>query len=231
MPRTEPGHVVERQFRIRVLRAVNVCFTRIYHRVQVLAPCPLPRRGPAILVCNHISGLDPVMLQALTPRLIVWMTAREYCGQRGLAWLFRTVRAIAVKRGEPDLSATRQALRALGAGHVLGIFPEGHIADSRELLPFQTGAALLAARTGVPIYPAAIEGSQRGHEMLGAYLIPQRAVVTFGPPLRLGGSDGGQPPAEQGTELIRSAVEQLRQHLIQRAFEKNMNKINTVAGN
>src|SRR4051812_2755065 len=54
---------------IRLLQAADVCFTRIYHRLYVRAPQQLPRRGPAILVCNHVSGLDPLLIQSVCPRL------------------------------------------------------------------------------------------------------------------------------------------------------------------
>jgi 1-acyl-sn-glycerol-3-phosphate acyltransferase len=226
MSHAEPAHLIEQQPLIRALRAANVCFTRIYHRLRVITPCPLPPKGPAIMVCNHISGLDPAMLQSLTRRLIVWMTAREFVERAELAWLFRAIRAIPVSRDKPDLSAMRQALRALEAGQVLGIFPEGGISDSRQLLPFQPGAALLAQRSGVPVFPAAIEGTQRGHEIREAYLIPQQAVVAFGPPLPLDASLS----VEQATQQVRSAVERVRQSLIRLPLEKNSNKINILPG-
>src|SRR5262245_18811057 len=110
---------LEKSLPVRVLKAVNVCFARIFHNVEVLSPCPLPRTGRAILVCNHISGLDPILIQSCTPRVIVCMTAAEYVEQPGLRWILRTVRVIPVKRGERDMSATRQALRALADGYVL----------------------------------------------------------------------------------------------------------------
>src|SRR5262245_5989230 len=166
---------LETAMSVRALQSFNVCFARIFHNVEVFSPCPLPRTGRAILACNHISGLDPILIQSCTRRVIVWMTAHEYVEQPGLRWIFRRVGAIPVKRGERDMSATRQALRALADGHVLGLFPEGQIETTRELLPFQTGVAVLAARTGTPIYPAAIEGTQRGREMLDAYLHRQKS--------------------------------------------------------
>src|SRR5207249_2405149 len=124
---------------IRLLHAIDVCFARIYHRLTIHSPCKLPRDGPAIVVCNHTSGLDPILIQSACPRLITWMMAREWYEMRGLNWVFKTVGAIPVDRSGRDLTATRAALRALEAGQILGVFPEGRIESTRELLPFQTG--------------------------------------------------------------------------------------------
>lgn len=60
------------------LMGVNRLLARVYHRVEVKSPPTLPRKGAAILVRNHISGLDPVILQSAISRPIVWMMAREY---------------------------------------------------------------------------------------------------------------------------------------------------------
>src|SRR4051812_46381153 len=98
---------------IRLLQAVDVCFARIYHRLSVRSPQKLPRKGAAILVCNHISGLDPVLIQSVCPRLITWMMAKEYFDVPGMGWFFKTIGVIPVQRSGRDLSATRAAMRAL----------------------------------------------------------------------------------------------------------------------
>jgi 1-acyl-sn-glycerol-3-phosphate acyltransferase len=198
----------EDQLKLRILRAVNVCFSRIYHHVEVLSAQPLPRRGHAILVCNHTSGLDPALIQSVCPRLIVWMMAKEYYEVKLLAPLFRMVEAIPVDRGRPDMAATRAALRALSMGRVLGVFPEGRIETSRELLPFHTGVAVLALRSGAPVYPAYLDGTQRGKEMVPAVAIPNRATLRFGAEIPL--SRGvGHRQLDATTAEIKSAVYRL----------------------
>src|SRR3984885_13797810 len=142
---------------IRILRAANVIFSRVYHQREVLPPPQLPRQGPAIFVCNHISGLDPALIQSACSRMIVWMMAREYYTQPGMRWLFKQVEVIPVDRERRDLSAVRLALAALREGRILGIFPEGRLETSRELLPFQTGVALIAAKAAVDVYPAYLD--------------------------------------------------------------------------
>jgi 1-acyl-sn-glycerol-3-phosphate acyltransferase len=183
----------------------------VFHELQVLTPCPLPDRGPAILVCNHTSGLDPLLIQsAARRRLIAWMMAREFYDMSLLNWVFRTVGAIPVERSGRDTAATRAALRALGEGRVLGIFPEGRIEPTRQLLPFQTGVAMMAIRTGVPVFPAYLDGTQRNREMLSAYLSSNRARIAFGEPVRFAGSANGRPDLQAATMAIQRAVAALQ---------------------
>ena len=200
---------------VRMLQAIDVCFARIYHRLSIAAPCRLPRSGPAILVSNHTSGLDPFLIQSASPRLITWMMAREYYELRGLNLIFRAIEAIPVDRSGRDLAATRAALRALSAGRILGIFPEGRIAPTLELLPFQTGVAMMALKTKVPIYPAYLTGNQRGLDMGRAFVSPRNAVLGFGRPLILGTKQS--VALEQGTKMIRSAVLDL-QNFVESSF-------------
>jgi len=201
----------ERFLGVRVLMAGNLFFTRAYHRLAVETACPLPNRGPAILVCNHVSALDPLLVQSAVPhRLVIWMMAKEYYDIKPLGWVYRTVQAIPVARSGRDLAATRMALRALEDGRILGVFPEGKIETSRDLLPFQTGVALMAIKAGVEVYPAYLDGTQRGKEMVEAVLSPNRARLTFGPKVEFDRTSTSREALDVATEKIRQAVEGLR---------------------
>ncbi len=187
---------------------MDVCYARIYHRLHVRAPCRVPREGPAILVSNHTSGLDPLLIQAVCSRLIVWMVAQEYVELPVLNRIFGMIDAIPVGRHGRDMAATRQALRALEDGRVLGVFPEGRIERTRQLLPFQTGVALMALKTKVPVYPVHLDGTQRGLPMSKAFARRQQARITFGPPLRLH-EDFSAKDLVGATFALQSAVELL----------------------
>jgi 1-acyl-sn-glycerol-3-phosphate acyltransferase len=138
------------------------------------------------------------------------MMAREYYDIRGIGWVFKTMQTNPVDRGGRDTAATRAALRALDEGKVLGIFPEGRIEPSRELLPFQTGVAMMAAKTGVPVYPAYLDGTQRGRAMIPAIIRPCRASLRFGPPLVLPRSASTRNQLDGATAMIQTVVEQMR---------------------
>lgn len=110
------------------------------------------------------------------------MMAAEYLSIRPLRPFFETIGVIPVARGTRDTSSTRAALRALGNGEIIGVFPEGRIARTRELLPFHPGAAVLASRTGAPVVPAAIDGTMRGREVFAGFAVPSSARLCFGQP-------------------------------------------------
>jgi 1-acyl-sn-glycerol-3-phosphate acyltransferase len=195
---------------VRGLQATNRLFCRIYHGLTLQTRCPLPRRGPGILISNHTSGLDPLLLQSATPRLITWMMAREYYEIGAMGWIFRLSGMIPTSRNGRDMAAMRSALRVLKQGGLLGVFPEGRIETTRELLPFHPGVAMLAMRCGVPVYPAYLDGMQRGRSMLQACLLPGHAGVRFGEPIELPACEPTREVLRQTAMRLRSAVQSLQ---------------------
>jgi 1-acyl-sn-glycerol-3-phosphate acyltransferase len=183
---------------------------RLWHRTVVVRRPQLPKHGPVILVCNHTSGLDPFILQAVLDRVVIWMMATEYYDIKAMTWFFRAIDAIPVDRDGRDMASVRAGLRALKEGRILGVFPEGRIETSQELLPFQTGVAMMAIRTGVPVYPAFLDGSQRNKTMVGAFLRPNRVTVAFGPEIKFDRNDTSREALEAATATIRDAVDSLR---------------------
>ena len=204
-PFTTPADIPIR----RILHACDRVFARIYHRLDVLTPCRLPRTGPAILVCNHTSPLDPLLIQSVCPRPIVWMMAKEYYDLPVLNWVYRQVQAIPVARSGRDMAATRQAMSALKHGRILGVFPEGKIELTRQLLPFQTGIALIAAREDAEIFPAFLDGTQRGKSMIQAVLCPQHARIAFGPGLGKHIDARSREALDSATINVQLAVQKL----------------------
>lgn len=203
----------EEQLAVRALLAGDTIFARIYHNLTVLSPCPVGRSmGPGMVICNHTSPIDPLFLQSVCRhRLITWMMAREYLQVKGLGWLFKAVGIIPVERSGRDSGSLRAALRALQSGRILGIFPEGRIEETPDLLPFHSGAALMAIKAGVTIYPAYLDGTQRGQGMVQACVVPNSATLAFGPPLRLDGFTTSKEDLDAATDVLRNAVDSLRQ--------------------
>jgi 1-acyl-sn-glycerol-3-phosphate acyltransferase len=175
----------------RVLLGLNRILCHTFHRVNLLTPPPSAAvlAGGGIIAPNHTSSLDPLLVQSVLAVPIRWMMAKEYLETPGLGWLFRAVQVIPVNRTGQDLASTRAALRALRDGEVLGIFPEGKIETSREMLPLAPGIAYLAAQARTRVIPVWIEGTQRRQTMVGSYLMPQEANVAFGRPIDVGKSD------------------------------------------
>jgi 1-acyl-sn-glycerol-3-phosphate acyltransferase len=146
------------------------------------------------------------------------MMAREYYDIPHLTWFFKRVQAIPVQRSGRDSTATRAALRALSTGKVLGVFPEGKIETDHELLPFQTGVAMMAIKLGLAVYPAYIDGTQRGKEMLDAFSRPNDVYLSFGEPITFSRSDSSKDLLETNTLRIHEAVSTLRLQTMRRSI-------------
>lgn len=129
-------------------------------RIKVEGLGKVPKAGPAILVSNHFNLADPPVLTYILPRRVVWMAKQELFDIPGIGWLFRAFGLIPVRRFEGDLKALRKAQNTLRRGHVLGMFPEGHRSGGKGLLVAEPGTAFIALRTGAPIVPVAIWGTE-----------------------------------------------------------------------
>ncbi len=133
-------------------------FVHNYHRLEKTR-IELPEKGPALVVANHISGLDPLILMASCNRPLHFLIAKEEYERPGLKWLFDRAGVIPVERTARPERALRAALRALEDGKVIALFPFGRIhLDSDPPIRIKGGTGFLASRSDAPVYPARIEG-------------------------------------------------------------------------
>lgn len=166
---------------LNALDGINRDFCRRYHRLTGDS-LSLPARGGAIVVANHISGLDPLLLVASSRRPLRFLIAREQYERFGLRWLFRAIGCIPVDRGSRPDRALRSALRALHDGEVVALFPQGgiHTADTPALL--KGGVARLAQKSGALIYPVHIDAVRgAGHTMFAVMLRSRARLRAFDP--------------------------------------------------
>lgn len=164
------------------LDGLNRLFCRRYHRLQS-APIPLPDKGPAVLVSNHVSGLDPLLLIAAARRPLRFMIAEEQYRRFGLTWLFKAIGCIPVGRAQRPEVALRHALRALQAGEVVVVFPQGGIhLDSDPPRKLKGGAVKLAQMARCAIYPLRLSGIRAPGHVLSAVVWRSRArLQSFSP--------------------------------------------------
>lgn len=149
---------------IRLLTAGGRIFGRAMTRVSVEGALDeLPREGPLIIAANHASNLDvPIIGSWLIPRLgrrIHWLGKKELFDWPIIGWVAANGGVHPVDRGAADIEAFRLAQRILDQGHVLFVFPEGTRSPDGRLQEARDGIALLALRTGAPVVPVAIAGS------------------------------------------------------------------------
>ncbi len=173
------GHVApmpEIRGMLRLLHRGFRFYCALWHELRTEGWAPLPETGPAILISNHTCGIDHMLLQAASRRLLGFMIAREYFESRWLHGICSYIGCIPVNRDGRDVAAIRAALRALGEGRVLPIFPEGRIvpASGRRLGEMRPGGAYIAIRAGVPVVPAYILGTPPTDEILESLATPSR---------------------------------------------------------
>jgi 1-acyl-sn-glycerol-3-phosphate acyltransferase len=121
----------------------------------------VPAKGPVIVVCNHVHNADPALVSIAFPRPLHFMAKKEAFAVPLLPRLMRLVGAFPVDRGKADRWAIRRAEATLAQGIAVGMFPEGTRSVVQSLQPAHPGAAMIALRTGAPVQPAAITGSER----------------------------------------------------------------------
>ncbi|MCH7571762.1 MAG: 1-acyl-sn-glycerol-3-phosphate acyltransferase [Planctomycetes bacterium] len=155
---------------------------RLIHRLKVFGDEVVPKTihpGGLIVVANHTGAIDPVMIQASCPFHIRWMMASEMMGTN-FDWLWKVEQIIPVDRDGRDTAPTREAIRHVKAGRVLGIFPEGRIViPPREIRPFLAGVGLIVHRTKAPVLLAWISGTPDTNEMGKSLLTPSRSRLQF----------------------------------------------------
>ena len=122
----------------------------------------IPESGPAVLVCNHVSFVDALIIAAACSRPARFVMDHSIFRIPVLNFVFRTGRAIPIApaRDNPDLleKAYDEIARALEAGDIVCIFPEGRITDTGEIYPFRGGVKRIVDRTPVPVVPLALRG-------------------------------------------------------------------------
>lgn len=182
---------------------------------QVTAPLlsPLPKDGPVLLLSDHTSFSDPMVLQATVGRPIIFVMAREIYDRPYLRWMVQSLNYIPVRRDKSDARAVRDMLHVLKQGAVVGIFPEGGIDEYREESGHR-GVGYLALKTGAPVVPVSIIWDRaRPLNLFGTLLTPGKAVVWYGAPI---GWPQEQDPTRERirtiTANIMQAIERLRQN-------------------
>ncbi|MGH7444038.1 MAG: lysophospholipid acyltransferase family protein [Longimicrobiales bacterium] len=158
---------------------------RALGKLEVHGLANIPESGPVLLLANHQSILDPILIQAVIPRHVHAMAKSTQFASPFMGWLMPRLKAFPVRRYQIDPQAVRVALRRLQAGEVVGIYVEGERSWDARLQEPRRGTIRIALHAGVLIVPATITGSYdvwpRWHR--GLRLEPVR--IDFGPAFRL----------------------------------------------
>jgi 1-acyl-sn-glycerol-3-phosphate acyltransferase len=144
-----------------LLRFVAFIASRVVYRFRVHGEHHIPTAGAAVLTCNHVSFVDAVLLMAASPRPIRFVMDHRIFKTPVLGTMFKLAKAIPIApRGEDAATydhAFAEVKRVLAAGDLVGIFPEGAITKTGELLPFKGGIMKILEQQAVPVIPAALQ--------------------------------------------------------------------------
>jgi 1-acyl-sn-glycerol-3-phosphate acyltransferase len=184
--------------------------TLIYcRRYEVVGRERVPESGGVIVVSNHLNNADPPMVQRALPRYVVFMAKKEMLDAPLVGLLFRAWGAFPVRRGEADLGALRTACQVVQRGEMLMMFPEGTRSRTGQIGEGHPGTAMIARRTGAPILPVAITGTE-GIAWPGVFFRPRsirHIRVVIGEPFVLG-KDG-----RANSQALRADTDEIMAHI------------------
>jgi len=188
-----------------LLNAIVRGISHLILRINVAELKASPKTGPALLVINHTNFLDaPITYVHAMPRPVRPVAKVETWDNPLIGGMFTLWNGIPIKRGEADLEAFRLILEALKDGHMVAVAPEGTRSGDGRLLQAKPGIAVLALRSGAPIYPMAIYGHHQFWQNLKK-LRRSDFIVRVGKPFRL---------VDHGQALSREVRQQMTDEIM-----------------
>jgi 1-acyl-sn-glycerol-3-phosphate acyltransferase len=187
----------------RIVKMIISLVLRLLARIEIVGVENVPQEGPYIVICNHLHRFDPPLLLIALPVRMTVLAANKYRNHPLFGPFLSSMGAIYIRRGEVDRQALRACLDLLKGGGIIGMAPEGTRSPTGALQEGRTGVAYLASRTGVPILPVAITGTEKMPANLKRLRRGQvKAVIgaTFTLPVTEGKARGKQ--LKEFTELI-----------------------------
>ncbi len=132
----------------------------ILYRFRVVGRERIPERGPVLLVCNHVSFLDPMVVgSAMKDRQFSPMARDSLFSFKPFGWLLRSYGCIPIRREGGDAAAMRAAMAELEAGRCVVVFPEGTRSPDGSMQPFRRGVLLLLKRAKATVLPMGVAGT------------------------------------------------------------------------
>ena len=197
-----------------VVKAVLTPILRVCFRVNVEGRENLAPRGPVILASNHRSFLDSIFLPLVLRRRVTFVAKAEYFDDPKTAWFFRGVGQIPIRRegGSASERALASATEVLQAGGVFAIYPEGTRTRDGFLHRGHTGVARLCLRTGTPVVPVGLIGTEKV-QPIGARLpvIGPKVEVRVGKPLNLSAWQDAPVDSRACRQIAAAVMDEIQQ--------------------
>jgi 1-acyl-sn-glycerol-3-phosphate acyltransferase len=197
------------------MRFMTWVLVHAMYRVKATGLQDIPEEGPVLLVCNHVSFLDPLVIMAGVRRPVRFVMYYKIFNIPGLSFIFRTARAIPIAGRNENLDLMNKAFdavdQALADGEVVCIFPEGAITRDGAIAPFRPGVETILARRPVPVVPLALRGMwgsffSRRDSAMKRMRLPRRFMSRIE-------LVGAPPMAHANAASLRESVSSLRGEL------------------
>jgi 1-acyl-sn-glycerol-3-phosphate acyltransferase len=186
---------------------VGLCY--LWFRMSVEGRHHIPTRGAFILAPVHRSNLDTPIVAAVTRRPLRFMGKDSlWASHKVVAWVLSALGGFPVARGTADRDALRRCQAILEAGQPLVLYPEGTRKRGDVVEEVFDGPAFLALRTGVPIIPVGIAGSEAAQGRGATWIRPVKVRVVVGPPIRPARAETGRATSRRA---VRALTEELQQ--------------------
>ncbi|HEX6236455.1 MAG TPA: lysophospholipid acyltransferase family protein [Acidimicrobiales bacterium] len=189
-----------------MLQALVVAVTKLWFRLEIVGREKVPAHGPFVLAPVHRSNIDFMLVGAVTRRRMRYMGKASIWKWRPTNWFISMMGAFPVHRGTADRDALRASLEVIAHGEPLVMFPEGTRQSGPKLAPTFDGPAYVASRTGVPLVPVGIGGSEEAMPRGAKFVSPRKVVMVVGDPIVPPATDGGSRVPRR---VVRELTEQL----------------------
>jgi len=191
------------------IKAIAFFLLKVFFSVDVKGRNNIPRKGGLLVISNHCSQMDPVIVGAVFPRKLYYMGKEELFKIPFLRSLIMALGAFPVKRGEGDVRALSKVIELVKKGEAVLVFPEGSRSEDGEVKDFMHGASYVSLKASVPVLPVAIKGSFEAMPKGKCFPKPTKIKVSFGKTLEF------KVNGKKAKEEIKNFTSTLRERVIE----------------
>ena len=202
-----PAPNLRMRMQFGLLAILSLILAKLLFRYSTVGANKVPKTGPVILVANHGSFLDPILLGAGCPRMVQYLMYTSYYTSIAHP-IFRWLSAIPVDE-KKNLQALKTGVASLQNGSCIGIFPEGQVAYEKKLYPPQGGAMFLAQRSGATVIPVALKGNWDAFPRAAKFPSFKKITAIYGEPFTVPKGSSKEEVAKISAKMMESIAAML----------------------
>ena len=194
-----------RSWQWKCLQVITRFVSTVWFDMKVWGLNNIPPTGGVLLLSNHQSCMDPVLLALRLKRPVSYMARSDlFEKNRFFTWLITSLHAFPIKRATADIGALKQAIARLQEGHILNVYPEGTRTPDGAMLRFQPGVGLMAQKLGIPVVPVRLRGLFEVYSIHHDWPEVHEVGVRFGKPLRFEAGESFAAVAARAEREVRA---------------------------